>query len=940
MRIFRALLFVCTLVFFHSSVLYAQNTGIISGVVIDSLSKEPIIGATIVVSGTTRGTSSDLDGRFSIANLTPGEYSLDVSMLSYAGQRIEGIPVRADQATAVNISLTEQSEMVDEVVVTAVRRTNSEAAVLSDIRRSLQVVSGVSSQTIAKTQDRDAGEVVRRIPGISLIDDKFVIARGLAQRYNNVWVNNAAVPSSEADTRAFSFDIIPAGQIENIMILKSPAPEVPADFTGGFIKINTKDLPTESSLTVSYATGINTATHFSAFRYNPGSVGDYFGFGSGSRMWQGGIKGDFDNNDKTFVDRATRLGFNNDWSVRKRSAVPDQRFNLAFGRSWTLRDGDRFALTGALNYSYTERAYIGMENSRFGIYNKKEDKPEYLYKYTDDQYQTEVKLGAMLNLAYVKESSRYYFRNIFNQIGQNRYTFRDGWQNISSLYLQEKAEYLYSSRTSYNGQFAGVHDLSRGRLDWTAGYSYANKHQPDRRIINRQENDLYGDPHFGEMQIDQNDMQRDFTRLAEHIASAGVNYEVTFREGKNFAPKLKTGLYSEYRTREYLTRAFYYRFNELNLPDGFAYGDPVTDILTPGNFGADKLYLYDDTDNRNSYKGRNLLAAAYVGVNLPLGRFNIYTGVRFEHSAMTLTSYTRSTEWTSRDRDYTYDDLFPSINATFNINDKHLLRAAYGMSTNRPEFREVSSSAYYDFNLFSTIMGNPELKAAYIQNVDLRYEWYPAPGESVSLSLFYKHFRNPIETTFRDAGGSYTYTFENADRARAYGVELDVRKNLDFIEMRNFSLSLNAAWIDSKVFFDSSSLEHDRPMQGQSPYIVNAGLFYQPERIGLTVGLLYNRIGKRIIGIGRSDLSSGGSIDNDIPDMYEMPRDALDLVITKTLGKGWELRFSAKDLICDKVELCQFPQFTDDAGQIHERKEVTKTFDPGRSFSIGITAKF
>ena len=329
-----------------------------------------------------------------------------------------------------------------------------------------------------------------------------------------------------------------------------------------------------------------------------------------------------------------------------------------------------------------------------------------------------------------------------------------------------------------------------------------------------------------------------------------------------------------------------------------------------------------------------------MGVNLPLGRFNIYTGVRFEHSAMTLTSYTRSTEWTSRDRDYTYDDLFPSINATFNINDKHLLRAAYGMSTNRPEFREVSSSAYYDFNLFSTIMGNPELEAAYIQNVDLRYEWYPAPGESVSLSLFYKHFRNPIETTFRDAGGSYTYTFENADRARAYGVELDVRKNLDFIEMRNFSLSLNATWIDSKVFFDSSSLEHDRPMQGQSPYIVNAGLFYQPERIGLTVGLLYNRIGKRIIGIGRSDLSSGGSIDNDIPDMYEMPRDALDLVITKTLGKGWELRFSAKDLICDKVELCQFPQFTDDAGQIHERKEVTKTFDPGRSFSIGITAKF
>lgn len=154
------------------------------------------------------------------------------------------------------------------------------------------------------------------------------------------------------------------------------------------------------------------------------------------------------------------------------------------------------------------------------------------------------------------------------------------------------------------------------------------------------------------------------------------------------------------------------------------------------------------------------------------------------------------------------------------------------------------------------------------------------------------------------------------------------------------SLSLNVSLIESRVFFDSSSMEHDRPMQGQSPYIVNCGLFYQPQRAGLTVGVLYNRIGKRIIGIGRTDLSSGGSVDNDIPDMYEMPRNALDFVLAKRLGKRWELRLSAKDLICDRVELCQFPQFTDDGGTLHERKEVTKTYDPGRSFTIGASVKF
>lgn len=911
-----------------------------TGVVTDAATREPVIGATVVVAGTTKGAACDVDGRFTIGNLSAGIYTLDVAMMTYAPQQVSGVEVKQGGNVTVDIALAEQSEQVGEVVVTGVRRTNSEVAVNRDIRHAMMVVSGVSSQTISRTQDRDAGEVVRRIPGVSIIDDKFIIARGLSQRYNNVWVNNAAVPSSEADSRAFSFDIIPAGQIENIMILKSPAPEIPADFTGGFIKINTKDMPTDDAVTLQYSIGVNTSTHFNRFLYNKGFGGDLLGFGSGSRMMRGGMTGAFDNGNAASVTDRTRNGFNNDWRVRQRSPIPDQRFSASFGKGWLLRNEARLSLTGALNYSYVSHSYTGMENSRFGIYNKREDKPEYLYKYTDDQYQTNVKLGAMLNVAYVTRDSRYYFRNIFNQIGQDRYTFREGWQNISSLYNQQKAEYLYSSRSSYNGQVAGAHAFSHSRLDWSVGYSYADKQIPDRRIINLQQNDIHGDAHYGQMQVDQNEMQRDFTKLTEHIASAGVNYEYNFGEGKAFAPKLRTGLYGEYRTRTYRARSFYYRFNASNLPSDFAYGDPVSEILTPDNLSADKLYLYDDTDNRDSYDGNNVLAAAYVGVNVPLGPLNLYAGARFEHSDMELTSYTRTSEWTSKARSYDYNDVFPSVNATFSLGEKHQLRAAYGMSTNRPEFREVSSSVFFDFELFSAVMGNPELKAAYIQNADLRYEWYPSAGETVSLAVFYKHFRNPIESTILDSGGSYTYTFENADRARVYGVELDMRKNLEFMGLRNFSLSLNLSLIRSKVLFDAASLEHDRPMQGQSPYIVNFGVFYQPQRAGLTVGLLYNRIGKRIIGIGRSDLTSGGSIDNDIPDMYEMPRNVLDLVVSKRLGKAWELKFTAKDLICDKVELCQFPQFSDDAGKMHERKEVTKTYNPGRSFSLGASLKF
>ena len=567
----------------------AAAQGTIEGTVTDRATGDPVTGATVVVKGTLRGAACDAMGHYRIAGLDAGTYDLEVTMLTYAPCLIPDVEVRSGRTARADAALEEQREEIDQIVVTAVRRRDSEAAVNFDVRHAMMVVSGVSSQTIARTQDRDAGEVVSRIPGISLIDDKFVIARGLSQRYNNVWINGAAVPSSEADTRAFSFDLIPAGQIEHIMVLKSPAPEVPADFSGGFIRIGTKDMPAQEAVSIQYALGVNTQTHFRRFLFNRGSGTDWLGFDNGKRGVSGGIEAPLDNGDAQHVTRMTREGFNNDWRVRSRRPIPDQRLAVAFGKAWSLRDGKKITLNGAVNYSYSSRTYAGMDNCRFGVYNKKEDKPEYLYKYTDDQYRTTVKAGAMLNAAFIGTRSRYYLRNLLNQVGQDRYTAREGWQNISSLYVQRKAEYLYTSRTTYNGQAAGVHEFAGSRLDWNAGYSYANKHVPDRRIVNLQENDLYGDAHYGEMGIGQNEIRRDFTRLREHIASAGINYELRMREGRKVAPTLRTGAYGEFRTRDYRARAFFYRFDPSNLPADFVYGDVVDEILQPGNYGSDKL---------------------------------------------------------------------------------------------------------------------------------------------------------------------------------------------------------------------------------------------------------------------------------------------------------------------------------------------------------------
>ena len=247
----------------------AAQTGEIKGTVIEKATGEPMTGATIVIESLTIGTTAGLDGEYSM-KVTPGTYTVKISFVSFNTVELTDVKVEAGKTTEANIAMEEAVLGIEEVVVTAVRKMNTEVAMLTSIKTANVVMSGVSSQQIAKTQDRDASEVVKRVPGISIIENRFIIARGLSQRYNNVWINNNAVPSSEADTRAFSFDMIPSGQIENLMIVKSPAPELPADFTGGFVKVATKSMPSENSVQVSYGININTTTHFRDFKYAKG----------------------------------------------------------------------------------------------------------------------------------------------------------------------------------------------------------------------------------------------------------------------------------------------------------------------------------------------------------------------------------------------------------------------------------------------------------------------------------------------------------------------------------------------------------------------------------------------------------------------------------------------------------------------------------------------
>lgn len=914
----------------------------IKGVVIDQKSKETLIGAVVTVDGTNVKAITNIDGNFLIDGMKKDKtYTLYINYVGYKTQKIDGVQAKdADQV----IALQPDEQQLKEVTVTAVERRNTDAAMIQVAKNSPVIVSNVSAQEISRTQDTNAGEVIRRVPGVSLIDDKFVMVRGLSQRYNNVWVNGGAVPSSEADSRAFSFDIIPSSQIDNLTIVKSPTAEYPADYSGGFIIVNTKEIPAENSFNIAVGGNWNTSSTFQNFSYSKGSGTDFLGFDNGLRSLNGGIHADLnpqlDANGKPVSDYATSLlgnGFNNDWLTKNKKPLGDLKLAASLNQRWML-GGRTLGMLAALNYTNEYRTYENMENNLYGIYDAANDKPNYLRHSVDDQYNNNVRLGAMLNFTFLSKDGnhKYQLKNIFNQLATSRYTWRDGVSAQSNL--ERSAEYYYRSRTTYNGQLTGKHTFTSDALDWSIGYAYANRHLPDRRrylIDDALESGVYA-------LSTGNDISREWTQLDEHILSLGVNDKHHFKFG-NFEPDLQVGAYGEYRSREYQTRNFIYNWNvsDNNMPSDFRHSDIPTLLSSEANMGYDKLYLLEEKQMRNNYRGHNTLGAGYLALSLPFGKLGIHAGVRFEHNDMELISNSRDYEKSESSRHYKTDDVFPSLNTTYKINDQHQVRLSYGRSINRPEFREVSSSVYYDFDLASNVQGNTELKNCYVDNLDLRYEWYPSRGELISLAVFYKHFDSPIEWTYTVAGGTdLIYSYKNAKSANNYGVELDIRKNLGFIGLKDFSWSFNGALIKSKVQFEKGAKEEDRPMQGQSPYLINTGIFYKNAPLKMDIALLYNRIGKRIIGVGRSEGSTGDDSNSRVPHSYEMPRNTIDFSLAKKFGEHLELKLNVRDLLAEKIYYKQFADVTYSDGSKKEVEEIARCYKPGRNIGLQAIYKF
>jgi TonB-dependent receptor len=922
--------------FFITISTFAQS-GTIRGTIKDAVSKEDIIGGTVKVEGTTLGVLTDINGFFQISKVPAGKIKLIISYVSYKTKTIDDINIIAGNVTEVNTFLDEDKVMLQEIKVVGQRLTNTEVSVISEIKAAQQIVSGISAAQIGKTLDRSAAEVVKRIPGITIFNERFINIRGLNERYNTVMLNNTFTPSMETDVRSFSFDIIPSNQIDRILVYKSPAAELPGEFSGGVVKIFTKSIPDQNFLTIDVNGSSREGTTGKEF-LEPQHGANYFtGFNGG----YSDLSKYFPANKQELLaagpDRLTQIGqsLRNNWTPVASTASPDLRVALTGGLKFE-RNGLRIGNISALNYSNT-RTNFDMNRSDYEFSQiKKGGEATEVFNFEDKQYSHAIRLGVLHNWALrLNDNNSFEFKNLYNQLSNGQYVNRTGFENGGNWNIRS-LDQIY--RGIYTGQLLGKHTLVKDKtnLDWVIGYNFSYRNQPDYK---RFRYNIDGNTPIllipvGSAQTF--NLGRTNIQLTENAYTAGVNLvqKITLRkaaEKENSKEiEIKAGAYYEKKDRKFDARNLgYVKANSALFDVGNL---PIQQVFQNVN-STNGVKIDEQTNPNDSYTANNELMAVYLSGNYSFTKkLNLIAGLRVENNKQKLNSFDFVGDALKYDNSVT--DFLPSANLTYNFSEKSLLRLAYGKTLNRPEFREIAPFSFFDFVNNRNISGNPKLKNAEVQNLDFRYEFYPTPAEVLSIAAFYKDFKNPIEVVFA-SGSNPELNFDNAQSAYSAGIELEARKSLENLTgslfLNKFNVVFNAAFIYSRVKLNSSvaaNQSDNRPLQGQSPYIINGGLGYNDMKKNLQINVLYNVIGKRIYAVGNN-------YGYQYPDWYEMPRSVIDITFSKGIGKNLVLKGGITDLLNERNIVLQ------DGNQDQKfdiaQDQIIQSYRPGRVYSLGIS---
>lgn len=911
-----------------------QQKGL-SGRIVDFENGDPLTGASVHLEGTKYGVSSDEKGNFRFHNIPNGMYTLEVSYVGYRKTRIDNIRVADGKNTVVDVKLQvdpEAKNVLKGVTVKARRErriaNTTDAQLVNEIYSAKSVVSGISNEQIARTLDRDAAEVVKRVPGINITPDNFVVVRGLNKRYNITFLNDAMAPATDADSRSFSYDVISSNALDRIMVYKSPSPELPGEFAGGLVKIYTKRSQLSRQFDLQLSTQYRPGSSFEDTWSYAGGKYDFLGFDDGTRQLPDGIPSSIAFNRLSPAENARySKQFKNIYAIDKRYyAGPDLRFNMNYYDAWKLGGRTLKNLT-ALAYTNTHEQRETEQNS----YPKNQDgritQGIHTARLSAIQH-NEVRISDRLSLE---------LRNMFNMNNQRvaveDFLLLDEFPDIEARHTN----LYYSQNLLYSGQLAGTVLLGGEKqhtLKANLSYNSIHKTEPDnrdftffRRRINdgKELSDEENPWHLQNEIVSFYLLSRVFNDIREHTLQGNIDLDYRFNPVWGF----KTGFYHETRVRDFSNRTFVL-LNGVNLYDpnlaiaGSKYSSDngntaqgtiqvkekyLQQYFTTNMFREDGTgYRWvEKTTPNNQYYADNAIYAGYLSTdfNLLNDRLNISGGARIEHNRFRiLGSYEAGLASYPMEVNQPITSVLPSVNISFKPDSSLIIRLGYGKTLNRPEFREAAPIEYTSYLDKETYFGNPALTTVNVHNAELRLEWYPnssRKNEMMNLGFFYKNLDRPIER-FRMvfAEGFDQFAYANTGKAKVYGLEAEIRKDFDFIPgsfFRRFSAILNGSWFYSNVkvppqpHLAGYANPRSRRMQGQSPYLLNASLNYEDAGKGTKLSLTYNRAGDYLYAVGTNE---GERLDTDI---MMQARHQLDLTWRQRINKTFSINAGVQNLL-------------------------------------------
>ena len=925
-----------------TSFIYSQS-GKVTGLIMDGEYDEPMAFANVIVKGSTIGTTTDFDGKYSL-DLEPGEYTLTFSFVGYQTIEVSEVLIKSDEVEQVDVTLS--TNTLDEIIITTTVRKNTESAVLDIQKKSAVMLDGLSSQGIKKAGASNIASAVKSVPGVSVQGGKYVYVRGLGDRYTKSILNGVDIPGLDPDRNTIQMDIFPTNILENIIVIKSAAAEYPADFTGGVIDIVTRDFPTKKETSFSIGSGYNSEMHFkNDFLIGPSEGTDFLGFDNNSRSrpinrYQY-IPGTFENN--PLLTQLTS-SFNPILQAERKTSKNDFNFGFTTGNQFLVGDNDKLGYQFSLSYRNETSFYKNRVDNRLTKDPNNSSNYNLLTSRlsTGDEGENNIILSGLAGLVYKRENSKYKLNLLHIQNGEsvggyfNQEASQAGAGGGIEQYTKDVIQYTQRSVT--NLLLNGQHNIENGwNVDWKISPTLATVLDKDHRTTAfqiTQDGDAIIAPSSSGYP------QRVWRDLFEFNLANQVNFLKKYTL-KDKPAKLKFGGGMTYKFRDF--ELDYYIFTSTNpvVPNGQANNLLLTEnIWTPETQAGTHLVFGNLYQSANSYEGEQRIYSGYFSNEFELiENLKSVVGIRTELFQSYYTGQNQSgSQVFYNEKIIDNFDIYPSANLILSLNENSNLRSSFSKTTARPSFKEASRAQIYDAISDRLFIGNLDLKPSYIDNLDMRYEIFGDKGDIIAFSGFYKTFKDPIELTFF-ASAPNQLTARNLGSAKVYGAEFEIRKPLNIVsdDVRKWRFSLNASLIKSSLEMfedeynnrlnaarDGESISRTRDLQGQSPFLINSNIEFLNEETGFQYGLFYNVQGRTLEVVGTGI----------VPDVYTVPFHSLNFNLKKFLdddGKS-SISIKAKNILNSKKESV-YESF-------NISDEIWTSRMQGTEISIGYSLKF